>query len=281
MDHIILDLEWNQPISQKRAVRTPFVLLGEIIQIGAVRLDDDCRAADTFKITVSPQYYTEMNECVSALTGITEENLRHGLPFPTAFEYFKKWCGGDFDLLTWGPDDIYILKSNLAVHKLNPEQIPKTYDIQRIFDSQISKENRKISLERAMEKVGEPALAAHDALNDAQNAASVCRHIDIKKGISEYGELSTAKRAAKSREKERDAAEKTYSSVEEILGDEEQRRFFCPRCGKPAECRDFYGTKQKWRSSIAECENGHKILVRFNFQEWPDGKLSVKRKFCE
>ena len=39
MDYIVLDLEWNQPLSPQRMVREPFILGGEIIQFGAVRID--------------------------------------------------------------------------------------------------------------------------------------------------------------------------------------------------------------------------------------------------
>ena len=37
--YIILDLEWNQPLSPQRMIRDPFNLGGEIIQIGAVKVD--------------------------------------------------------------------------------------------------------------------------------------------------------------------------------------------------------------------------------------------------
>jgi hypothetical protein len=39
MQFIVLDLEWNQPLSPQRMVRDPFKLSGEIIQFGAVKID--------------------------------------------------------------------------------------------------------------------------------------------------------------------------------------------------------------------------------------------------
>lgn len=37
MNYIVFDMEWNQAFTNKRMVRTPVVLYGEIIQIGAVK----------------------------------------------------------------------------------------------------------------------------------------------------------------------------------------------------------------------------------------------------
>ena len=37
---IVLDLEWNQPFSMRSMITTPVRLHGEIIQIGAVKLNE-------------------------------------------------------------------------------------------------------------------------------------------------------------------------------------------------------------------------------------------------
>ena len=50
MSYIVLDLEWNQAMSSNASVfnRLPIHLSGEIIQIGAVKLDDDFCPAEEF-----------------------------------------------------------------------------------------------------------------------------------------------------------------------------------------------------------------------------------------
>ena len=108
MNYIVLDLEWNQPVSAKSMVRTPVSLYGEIIQIGAVKLDENYHILDTFKIMVAPKHYRKMHKKVTKLTKITTKDLQYGFPFPVAFGHFKKWCGDEFAFLTWGPDDIGI-----------------------------------------------------------------------------------------------------------------------------------------------------------------------------
>lgn len=60
-----------------------------------------------------------------------------------------------------------MLQENMAMYKLKTSWLPDTYNLQLIFDDQIITEHRQVSLLDAMEKIGEEALSAHDALNDA------------------------------------------------------------------------------------------------------------------
>ena len=113
MKYIILDLEWNQAIKKSR-----LYLEGEIIQIGAVKLNESFEKLDTFKIGIAPKYYKKMHWKVAELTNITENDFAYGFSFPTAFRYFKDWCGDEFTLLTWGNDDIRILKAFSIVRLL-------------------------------------------------------------------------------------------------------------------------------------------------------------------
>ena len=118
MDYIVLDMEWNQPWpgspSSKKVL--PVDIRGEIIQIGAVRVSEEQFVQDEFQIMVKPKYYRHLNRRVSKLTGIKEARLRdEGVPFPEAIEKFREWCGDDVVFLTWGFDDIGILRENLRL----------------------------------------------------------------------------------------------------------------------------------------------------------------------
>ena len=53
---IVLDLEWNQPFSMRSMITTPVRLHGEIIQIGAVKLNEQLEIVDTFKVMVKPKH---------------------------------------------------------------------------------------------------------------------------------------------------------------------------------------------------------------------------------
>ena len=41
--YIVLDLEWNQPLDRASTIREPFSFDSEIIEIGALRLDEQFR----------------------------------------------------------------------------------------------------------------------------------------------------------------------------------------------------------------------------------------------
>ena len=122
MNYIVLDMEWNQPWpgspSAKKVLSVP--IRGEIIQIGAVRLTEDNQVADEFQVLIRPKVYRKLNRRVSKLTGIKDAQLAEfGVPFPAAVEQFKAWCGQDIVFLTWGFDDISILRENLQLCNLH------------------------------------------------------------------------------------------------------------------------------------------------------------------
>ncbi len=281
MNYIVLDMEWNQPFNMKSMVKKPLMLHGEIVQIGAVKLDENYHILDTFKIMVSPKHYTKMRKNISKLTKITTKELQYGFSFPIAFKHFKNWCGNEFAFLTWGPDDIDMLRDNMILHELDTDWIPSTYDIQMIFDDQIAKEKRQVSLSYAMEKIGEPALEAHDALNDARNTVCVCLHLDMVKGLAEYAALQKQVKCCGSRAKERSQSTRTYSTREAALNDPELINFFCPTCGSNIKCVDFVRQNSDKFICIGKCENGEELFIRFKFTKWPDGKFSVARILYE
>ncbi len=281
MNHIILDLEWNQPFNMKMMVKEPVMLSGEIIQIGAVKLDEKFHLVDTFKIMVTPKYYRTMHRKVSKLTNIKTEDLQYGFPFKKAFKHFSDWCGDDFVFLTWGPDDIEMLNKNMTIHKVNTEWIPDTYNLQIIFNNQHTKTNRQISLKHAMEYVNEAALDAHDALNDARNTAKLCLHMDMNKGLVEYPILEKEFRKLHDNVVDKCRNGKTYKTREDALNDSSLLTFFCPKCGKPAVCIDFVRQNSDKYICLGKCEDGEEYFVRFKFTKREDDTFSVSRIIYE
>lgn len=187
MNYIVLDLEWNQPTSRNKLITDPVKLYGEIIQIGAVRFDESFNMLDDISISVAPKYYTEMNQYVKALTGIRTKDLKRGKPFPEALAEFREWCTEDCCFITWGPDDMTTLSCNMKLHGIDMIDLPKCYNLQLIFNKQISGENRQWSLASAMEMLGLPLdLPCHDARNDAIYTARICSKLDMERGIAEY-----------------------------------------------------------------------------------------------
>lgn len=197
MEYVIFDLEWNQARYCGAKVRKTlnkfsFRLIGEIIQIGAVKLDARGNIIDDFKIGVKPQFFSIMNRNVKELTGISQEMLALGMDFPEAINRFKTWCGSDVKFLSWGQDDIVVLMQNLELYGLNDNLFTNFFDLQKIFGLQIKNVTKKqIALIKAVEYFAiDQSRAAHDALNDAYYAAYVAQKLDLVKGIVEAGQFS-------------------------------------------------------------------------------------------
>ena len=190
MQYIILDMEWNQPwpgsYSAKKALPSP--LRGEIVQIGAVRMTQDQQVADEFQILIRPKYFKKMNRKVASLTGIRDSVLREkGVSFPEAAAKFQTWCGEACVFLTWGFDDITVLRENLAVFGLADGWTARWYNAQLIFNAQTDGSGAQKALSTAMQMMDiEPTRAAHDALGDAYHTALVCQRLRLAEGIAAY-----------------------------------------------------------------------------------------------
>ncbi len=280
MNYIVLDLEWNQPPYMTKMIKKPIRLHGEIIQIGAVKLDENYHILDTFKIMVTPMYYKKMHKKVAKLTKISTEDLQYGFPFETAVMHFKRWCGDEFTFLTWGADDISMLKDNLTLHKINSDWLPVTYNLQIIFDKQITKENRQISLSAAMKTIGEQGFEAHDALNDARNTVCICLHLDMIKGLEEYEEIKKQSNQRQTQSSVNSVPDKAYLTRQEALNDPELTEFYCPTCGERVVCGNFLRQNFEKYICIGKCENGEEFFVRFKFSRWGKG-FTVSRIIYE
>ena len=190
MDYIVLDMEWNQPWPGSPSAKKvlPVQIRGEILQIGAVRITQAQEVADEFQVLIRPKYYRRLNRRVSKLTGIKESRLREeGVPMAQAIQDFRAWCGDDVIFLTWGFDDITILKENLQLYGLEDGWTDRWYNAQMIFNAQTDGSTAQKSLKSALEIFEiEPSRPAHDALGDAYHTALICARLDLQRGIGEY-----------------------------------------------------------------------------------------------
>ena len=102
--YIVLDLEWNQPMPGQETITQPFRFDSEIIEIGALKLNNRFEEVSEFKSFVRPVFYPAMNGHVVQLTKIRPQELEKAPDFPAAYAAFRDWCGEDCCLCTWGPD---------------------------------------------------------------------------------------------------------------------------------------------------------------------------------
>ena len=285
MNYIVMDMEWNQPWpgspSSKKVLPVP--IRGEIIQIGAVRLTEDGEVADEFQVMIRPKFYRHLNRRVSKLTGIKENRLRdEGVPFPEAMALFQSWCGEDIVFLTWGFDDIGILRENLQLFDMDTAFTDRWYNAQMIFNAQTDGSNSQKALKTAMETLGiEATRPAHDALGDAYHTALICARLDLKKGTAEYDE------ALKSHENGFHGAELPgciarkvfydYADKRSALGAMSGEENLCPVCGARMLGSRWFAQPGHRYMDLATCPEHGKFLIRVRLSLQENGLTRVSR----
>ena len=285
MDYIVLDMEWNQPWpgspSSKKVL--PVAIRGEIIQIGAVRVTEGREVADEFQVMVKPKYYRHLNRRVSKLTGIKESRLRdEGVPFPEAMESFRSWCGEDIIFLTWGFDDIAILRENLRLFGLPEEWTGRWFNAQMIFNAQTDGSTAQKALKTAMEIFNiEATRPAHDALGDAYHTALICARLDLVKGTQEYEQALKSHEngfhgaqipGCLARKVFYDFADKR-AALSTMAGEENE----CPVCRKRMLGSRWFAQPGHRYMDLATCPEHGKFLIRVRLSEQPNGLIRVSR----
>jgi len=285
MDYIVLDMEWNQPWPGSPSSRKvlPVQIRGEIIQIGAVRVTEDQQVADEFQVLIKPKYYRRLNRRVSKLTGIKEAELRdNGLPMVQAMEQFRQWCGEDVIFLTWGFDDITILRENLLLYGIDDSWVGRWYNAQMIFNAQTDGSNAQKALKTAMEMFEiEATRPAHDALGDAYHTALICARLDLKKGTEQYatalkehvnGFHGAELPGCISRKVFYDYPDKR-AALSAMTGEENQ----CPTCGRQMLGSRWFAQPGRRYMDLATCPEHGKFLIRVRLSDQPDGTIRVSR----
>jgi DNA polymerase III epsilon subunit-like protein len=196
---VLFDLEWNigyQPYTFNY-YGVEQVLRGEIIEIGAAKIDEEGNVLDTFSIHLRPRIFRKLQHHIAKVTGLTQADLDRGEPIVQGLRRFMKWCGPDAEFAEWGMDDVPVLKQNLFLCNLNEEQPTTWYDLQQIFLREYPRgEGEGMTLESVVTRLGIPTERPfHDALSDTLYTADVCRRLDLRKGIAEYPSEDEALRA--------------------------------------------------------------------------------------
>ena len=189
MSFVVVDFEWNQAMRSDLPVfnRLPIHLRGEIIEIGAVRLNPDLTLGEEFSIDVKPEYFRQIHYQVKKITGFDKERLSHGVSFPKAMQKFHEFCGDDVTFITWGNDDQGIFEQNVIIHDLDWDWIADWLNLQLIYNVQTGGDKNQKSLADAMAHFDiEQTRTAHDALGDAYNTALICTKLDMREGVRNY-----------------------------------------------------------------------------------------------
>ncbi len=183
MKHIVVDLEMNE-ISRKYCEAKALCKM-EIIEIGAVLLDENYTEIGHFKTLVKPQFNEEIEPLFERITGITTKMVENAPVFEDGLKMFLSWCqsvNDDIQLYQWSDSDLIQLTKELSLKEVilsEKEQhlLMDWNDFQKEYGDKLML-HRQVSLKNAIMYAGlDFEGKEHDALCDARNTGTLLRII--------------------------------------------------------------------------------------------------------
>ena len=173
-------MEWNQSYRGKvgKLPDLPF----EIIEVGAVKLNENLEPVSEFSRFVRPFVYTTLDYRVRALTKIQAKQLRsEGQDFATVMRDFFQWCSMEKEeevfFCSWGDTDLLELQRNLSIFSACGIRSPILSSIMMFKNSTAGVFRMRRSESRLFRRVEALGLkkqgAFHRAIEDARYTAAV------------------------------------------------------------------------------------------------------------
>ena len=278
--YIVLDLEWNQSPGGKDGSmdRLPF----EIIEIGAVKLNESLQIISEFHRLIRPRVYRQMHFKISEVTHMSMEELdNEGELFDKAMEDFIEWCGENYTFCTWGSMDLTELQRNMMYHGMEiPFEFPLLfYDVQKLFSLLYSDGKTRASLDEAVEffklQVDAPF---HRAFDDAEYTARVMMAMDFHK-IEDY--LSVDYYQLPETKEEEFTLElpdytkyvsRIFDTKEEVMADKQVTDMICYKCNRMLRKKiRWFSYGQKFYLCLATCPEHGFVKGKIRIKKTEDG----------
>lgn len=276
MYFVIMDLEWNNSynkITQK--------FMNEIIEIGAVKLDEQLNQVETFSELIRPVISKKLRSRIKNLTNISNEEIRTGRPFNEIIKEFEDWVGDDAVVMSWGDTDLRTLLSNFKwfLKKDKVSFIKKYADLQLYCQCFINMENiQQAGLSYAADclQIDSEKYPHHRALDDSVLSAECFKKVYDAQKFNEfvkicdddfYGRLLFHPYIIKNKN--------------DPLIDINQFNCYCEICGGKVE------TIKKWKfmnqsfRGVFYCKNcDREFKVSLRFKKFYD-YIDIKRSYSE
>ncbi|MCR5101755.1 MAG: exonuclease domain-containing protein [Butyrivibrio sp.] len=274
-NYIVFDLEWNQ--GEKTRDDELSDLPFEIVEIGAVKLNEQLEIIDTFSRLVKPQVYHEMHKITEKLIHLTMKDLEKGDIFIKVADDFLKWCGEDPAFCTWGPLDLPELQRNMEYYNMEPiadGPLP-FFDVQKLFSLEYENGKLRRALEFAIDFKEIPKdQPFHRALSDAVYTARIFQGISerIRNNYSFDNYVTPKDKRQEIHivfEKYAKYISREFDTREELLSDSEVMSTRCYICHKNIR------RKIKWFSP-----NGGKYYIAVSYcneHGYMKSKIRVKK----
>lgn len=281
MNYIVFDLEWNQcPYGKLHEdVSLPF----EIIEIGAVKLNEKKEVLSTYHQYIRPVIYRQLHFRTKEVIGISIEDLRDGKLFSEAAPEFFAWCGTGFRFCTWGTLDLVELQNNLRYyHMLHFLTAPVFYeDVQKLFALSYETRRDRRSLSYAAEFLRIPMEGDfHHALDDAMYTAKILENVADDVILENYS--IDYYQNPQSREEEIRVRYSTYEKYvsrefrtkEDLMSDREVAGMKCFLCHKVLKKKiRWFSAGGKNQLCVAVCPEHGYVKGKIRIKTADDGKV--------
>ena len=183
MKYIVLDLEFNQAYDFGDGKdnfpdeKCPF----EIIQIGAVKLNEKFEYESSLNLLIKPEIYKRIHPYVGKITGLNNSLLENQQTFKEAYEKLIEFADKKRIIYcVWGSNDIKELYKNITYYNLAEDIITFNFiDVQKIASSYINKApGMCIGLKNAVMALNlEVSKPFHNALYDADYTSKILQRL--------------------------------------------------------------------------------------------------------
>lgn len=277
MGYIVLDLEWNSAYYKPQGR-----FLNEIIQIGAVKLNESFEIVDTFQMYIKSKIVKKLSNRTINLTGITNEQMNSGVSFREAVTRYNNWAGIGNITMTWSDSDLYAIVENSRIFLDNSLKfsLGGYLDLQSYIQGELRllghAITNQISLANAAEMLGisTEGFELHNAKDDAYISAIMLRRTYNKERFVKLI---------------RDTSDNSFydrlffrayciSNIKDSRIDKKALKFSCPKCKKPIKTNSKWRYKNNWFRSEQTCQRCDiKYRAMVSFKQTFD-EVVVKRR---
>ncbi len=268
MNYIILDLEWDGVFAKKHQR-----FVNQILQIGAVKLDESLNIIDTFEVTVCSSLSKKVSGRFQKLTGITSEMMLAGIPFEDAVKNYNEWVGTDTVTLTWSTSDLFTIFDNekflLEGIRFN---IEKYMDLQKFIQNEMrlagEECKNQISLSDAAEyfKISTESFDLHTAKDDSLLSVALLQKTYYKERFETFIRDT----------RDPDFYKRLFYKPQYINDlsdpqiDKKQLKVMCSICGMELKRTGKWRYRNRWFVAPFFCKNCNKEF---------SGRISFKKNF--
>lgn len=283
-NYIVLDLEWNQSAGGKEESVEKFPF--EIIEIGAVRLDDTMEETGEFRRLIKPRVYPELHEKILEVTHIEKETLmREGLEFKDAIRDFISWCGDNPIFCTWGSMDLTELQRNITYYKLpSPFQKPLLYyDVQKLYSLHNGDGKSRLSLDLAVREMGIlEERPFHRALDDAHYTGRIMGQMDFSR-VEAYWSTDYYRLPQKKEEEVylvfpdySKYISRPFETKQDAIADKTVTDLICCKCNRMLRKKiRWFTSNQKFYTALGLCPVHGSVKGKIRLRRNEDGQIYV------